>query len=94
VNEPIEDFAATVTAYQDHAAYGVYSGSAYSATGQVDAPWTVSLRHGHHADPLRLGYDTDGTLHVRTVASRRHAQYLLDAWVDARIAPEPMEVPQ
>ena len=90
MNVSTETFPTTATAYQDHAAYGVYSGSAFSETGADDGLWHVTLRHGRGATPAEMDQDT--VVHTRTVASRRHAEHLLDAWTDARQGPEPLEV--
>lgn len=87
-----DTFATTLTAYQDHGAFGRYSGSATSERGTDAEPWAVTLRQGPvQADPT-LGDEHAAVVHTRTVQSRRHAEHLLDAWCDARIAPEPLEV--
>lgn len=71
------------TMAQTHGGYGVYSGTAHSGPdGAEDGPWTVELRHGAGEGV------TARVLHVRTVNSWRHAEYLLRAWVGERVAPE------
>ncbi|MGV3518187.1 hypothetical protein [Luteitalea sp.] len=82
-------FPTSIHAGQDHGSYGYYAGVARSESGTDAGAWQLTLRQGYPAPDAPLGEGVAlPVIHEVTVQSRRHAEYVLNAWVCERLAPE------
>lgn len=88
MNWETETFPISIVAGQDHGSYGHYAGTARSDSGREIGTWQLTLRHGVTTPATAIDHALLPVVHTLTVQSRRHAEFLLDAWVAERLAPE------